>query len=248
MYKRLQDGCTSLQIDSSSKKIGVQWQGSIGVCARTINGIKINNYLIYEKNLRKDAKDIDDVNELQHITSWRDLDECILAIESEYNISINSITTDHANLFFEKLKKRNNNNNLLMTQVKHINGGTKRVVVWCWVHRCILCLKALISVEALRFIYDISRELITFITSGEINNNLLEFERSQTNINEALSDFVSTRWQYQAAAFDLLLKNRVIIMRCLQRISVSELQARPKALALLTRIKWTYWWCMAICM
>ena len=248
MHGRLQDGCTSVQIDSSSKKIGVEWEGSIGICARTVNGTSINNYLIYEKNLKKKIDDVDDESELYHISSWKDLDQSITEIEEQYNISINMVTTDHAMLFFNKLKKLDNNNNLLMTQVKNIKNGSKRVVVWCWVHRCILCLKALTSVEALRFIYDISRDLIGFITSGEINNNLLEYERGKTDIREALSEFVSTRWQYQSAAFDLLIKNRCIIVRTLKRIADSQLQSKSKAISLLKRIKWTYWWCMAICM
>ena len=204
-----------------------------------------------EENLRKDADTIFEESELYHVTSWIDIDRTIKKCENDYGLRFRVVTTDHANLFFEKMKKRNASaphNGLYMTQVKPINGSNNdaRVVIWCWVHRLILVMKSLTTIDSLKFVFDISRDIIGCISSGEINNNLLEFEQNNIGIKQSLSEFITTRWQYMSVVFDLIIKNRICILKTLKRIADSDMISKKKAFGILQRARWCYWWCLCI--
>ena len=245
----MKDGYISLQIDSSSKKYGNNWAGSIAIVCRHARMNGVEHYLLHERDLVK--RNIKNKDDLYHITNWVDLDDGIITTQKTFGIACKLVVTDHAALFFNENKKSNmfikkiarkNNNN--------IETHTDKIVIWCWVHRAILVMKKLVNVKGIGWLFGTTNKLINLMNCGIINSNILKHEmdvfESNFGIRESLQGFIQTRWQYMSVCFHIVLVNRVVLMKCIKEISNSKLLTAGTAAELLKELKWSYWWCLAI--
>lgn len=250
IYSVLQSGYCSVQIDSSSRKIGAKWRGSLAYLGKHSNGGIVQTFTLFEKNLVKSADTLTNASDINHISTWREVNAGLEELEKIYKVKARIICTDHGMLFFNKLKKEH-----MRLNIKHIRKNTDedyRVIIWCWIHRSILILKGFTQIEQFKWVFRTSRDIINLITNGIINCNILEAHSSLFqelfDIKQSITGFIKTRHQYMAHCFHLLIINRAIIMNTLKAIVEKNSEGSGKARELLKTCKFTFWWSLSICM